>query len=279
MMSTTKKRLETFIESHFVDELVAIVIIINAIALFAATSIHINDHYGWWLEKIDQCALAFFMVELGVRIYIKRLRFFKGGWNLFDLFIVILAIISQTGYFTVLRALRILRVVRLVRLFPKMTFLIASIKDAIPGIVSISCFISLFYFIFSVVAFNLFRYIGAEYFNTIGHTLMTMFQLLLYDNWSAVVRPVQEKIPYSNLFFIIYIVVMKFTLLNLFIGLIINSMQTAARRENKRAMEMLTSNIEAATELETKIETTLENKVDALMLEIKSLRILLNKSP
>jgi voltage-gated sodium channel len=108
---------------------------------------------------------------------------------------------------------------------------------------------------------------------------MTMSQLLVYDNWSGVVGPIQEKIPYSNLFFIIYIVVMKFALLNLFMGLIINSMQIAARRENKRAMEMLTSNIEAATELETKIEATLENKVDDLMAEIKSLRILLNKSP
>ncbi len=93
MMSATKKRLEMFLESHFADGLAAIVIMINAIALFAATSTYINDKYGWWLEKIDQCALAFFAVELAVRMYIKRLRFFKGGWNLFDLFIVILAII------------------------------------------------------------------------------------------------------------------------------------------------------------------------------------------
>jgi voltage-gated sodium channel len=203
------------------------------------------------------------------------LNFFKNSWNYFDAFIVIIALIPNTGYLTVLRALRILRLVRLIRIFPRMTFLIASLKDSVSGIVSVFLFISLFFSLFSFIAFNLFKTANVEYFGTMGLTIQTMFQIMSSEGWEQVIRPIEAKIPYSNLFFITYILLMKFTLLNLFLGLILNSMQAASRRENRMAIEKLSTNLEVATELETKIEVTLEKKVDVLMSEIQTLRKLL----
>ncbi|MES2253280.1 MAG: ion transporter [Pseudomonadota bacterium] len=262
--------------SNLADELIATVIIINAVSIFLATSSYMSEHYGWLLEKIDHYALIFFSIELLIRLYIERIKFFKSGWCLFDTFIVLISIPPQMGYLTTLRALRILRLVRLIRFFPKMQFLIVSMKDAIPGIVSVSFFLMLFFSIFSILAFHLFKGVNEEYFLSISHTLMSMFQLMINDGWAEIVRPLQKTMPYANLFFISYIVVMKFMLLNLFFGLIINSIQHSARAENRKNMKILTTNIEVATELEAKIEVTLEHKVDVLMHEIQTLKSLIS---
>lgn len=276
-MSDKKNQLKKFINSHFADELIATIIILNAISLCLAASTRIYTQYGWWLDQFDHYCLGFFIVELFVRIYVNGFSFFKSRWNLFDTFIVLISILPHAGYFSVLRALRILRLVRLIRFFPKMQFLIISIRDAIPGMISVLFFLSLFFVIFSIVTFNLFKGMNGEYFSSITHTLVAMFQLMINDGWSEIVRPIQKTVPYANAFFICYLIVMRFTLLNLFFGLIINSVQSAARQESKNALAELKTNIEAVTQLETKNEITVEHKIDLLTEEIKSLKLALNK--
>ena len=277
IMQKKKNQLKNFIESHIADEIVTAVIIINAIALFLMTSTEIYEKYSWWLETIDQCAVIFFIAELTVRIYLERFNFFKKGWNIFDLVIIAISVLPQLGFLTALRTLRVIRVVRLIRFFPKMSFLINSLKDAVPGIMSVTFFLTLFFLVFSIMAFNLFKDVSHEYFGNMSHTLISMFQLMLNDNWAAIVRPIQIKMPYSNIFFISYTILMKFTLLNLFLGLIVNSMYFAAAREGKKSLNVLKTNLETVAELEAKIENNLEEKVDLLMEEIKSLRMHLNK--
>jgi voltage-gated sodium channel len=277
MMSEKKNQIKKLLNNHFTDEIITTIIIINAISLFLASSSYMHTNYGWWLDQIDHCCLIFFAIELVIRMYANGLNFFKNKWNIFDTLIVLISIPPHMGYFTALRALRILRLVRLIRFFPKMQFLILSIKNAIPGMISVLFFLSLFFVIFSIVTFNLFKGMNGEYFSSITHTLMSMFQLMINDGWAEIVRPVQKTMPYANAFFICYLIVMKFTLLNLFFGLIINSVQSAAREESKQALKKLKENIDVVTELEIKNEITLEHKVDALMSEIQLLRQALNK--
>ena len=223
------------------------------------------------------CCLAFFVVELFVRMYIGGLSFFKSRWNLFDTFIVLISVLPHAGYFSALRALRILRLVRLIRFFPQMQFLIVSVRNAIPGMISVLFFLSLFFIIFSIITFNLFKGMNGEYFSSISNTLIAMFQLMINDGWAEIVRPVQKIVPYANVFFVCYLIIMRFTLLNLFFGLIINSVQSAAREESKQALKSLQKNIDTVAELEIKNEITLEHKVDSLMKEIKSLKLMLKK--
>jgi len=277
MMPQEKNQLKKFMASDLADELIAGVIIINAISLFLATSAHMIQNYGWLLETIDHYSLIFFSFELLVRLYIERMRFFRNGWCLFDTFIVLISIAPHMGYFKTLRALRILRLVRLIKFFPKMRLLMLSMKDAIPGIISVSFFLMLFFLVFSIISFHLFRDLNEIYFGSIGRTLMSMFQLIIGEGWGDMVRPIQKVLPYSGLFFIVYVVIMKFMFLNLFFGLIINSIQISTAEENKKNMEIMTTNIEATTELETKIEVTLEHKVDVLLHEIQTLKLLITE--
>ena len=274
-MSEKRNRLATFIESQRADEIVTSIIIINAIFLFLSTSSYMNQHFGWWLEKIDDFALTFFICELAIRIYSLRLAFFKSSWNLFDAFVILISILPQTEFCTAIRALRILRVIRLIRFFPQLNFLLTALRKSIPGIISIVSFLGLFFFIFSIIAFNMFKGVSPA-FHTIGHTLLSMFQLI-NDNFADIVTPLTKQMPYSGVFFIVYTIIMKFTLLNLFFGLIVNSMQNATEEDHKKSMDILQSNIDAATDLETKIEKSLETKVDLLTAEIQSLKMLLNR--
>lgn len=276
-MSEKKNQLKNLMKSHFVDELIATVIILNAISLVLAASSRLYAHYGWWLDQFDHYCLVFFVVELFIRIYIGGLSFFKSRWNLFDAFIVLISVLPHAGYFSALRALRILRLVRLIRFFPRMQFLIMSVRDAIPGMLSVLFFLTLFFSIFSIITFNLFKGMNGDYFSSITHTSMAMFQLMINDGWAEIVRPIQKTVPYANVFFVCYLIVMRFTLLNLFFGLIINSVHAAARDESKNAIESLKTNIDEVAELEKANEIMLEHKVDSLMEEIKSLKLMLKK--
>ncbi|MDP3372519.1 MAG: ion transporter [Candidatus Paracaedibacteraceae bacterium] len=271
-MTIKKSQLEHFIDGRLAHEIIACLIILNGIILFLATSTYIETHYGWLIEHIDHAFMVFFISEISIRCIALRLRFFKSVWNLLDMVVILISVIPATGYFTAFRALRILRLVRLIKFFPKMRFLITSIDRAIPGMISISSLLTLFFLIFSIISFNLFKDVNPKYFNTIDNTMLTMFQLMINDNWSEIVRPLMNKLPYSNLFFIAYTVIMKFTLLNLFFGLIINSMQAESRKENKKTI----NNLIKKTELnENKIEIALEEKIDVLMAEIQSIKKML----
>lgn len=276
-MSAKKNQLKKFMNSQFADELIATVIILNAISLFLATSSRLYSQYGFWLDQFDYYCVLFFVIELLIRIYTSGLSFFKSKWNLFDTFIVIISVLPHAGYLSSLRSLRILRLVRLIRFFPKLQFLILSIKNAIPGMISVLFFLSLFFLIFSIISFNLFKDLNGEHFSSISNTLTSMFQIMINDSWKEIVRPLQQAVSYATAFFICYLIVMKFTLLNLFLGLIISAVQAAAREESKQTLKNLKKDINVTIETEVKNEIALESKIDLLMEEIKSLKLILNK--
>ncbi len=276
-MPAKKNQLKKFMDSQFADELIAAVIILNAISLFLATSSRLYSQYGFWLDQFDYYCVLFFVVELATRIYTSGSSFFKSKWNLFDTFIVIISVLPHAGYLSSLRSLRILRLVRLIRFFPKLQFLILSIKNAIPGMISVLFFLSLFFLIFSIISFNLFKDLNGEHFSSITNTLTSMFQIMINDSWKEIVRPLQQAVSYATAFFICYLIVMKFTLLNLFLGLIISAVQAAAREESKQTLKNLKKDINVTTEPEVKNEIALENKIDMLTEEIKSLKLILNK--
>lgn len=276
MMSQKKSQLKKFMNSQSADEIVATIIILNALSLFLATSSRLYAQYGWWLDQFDHYCLFFFVCELFVRIYTSGLSFFKSRWNLFDTFIVIISILPHAGYLSALRSLRILRLVRLIRFFPKLQFLILSIKNAVPGMLSVLFFLSLFFIIFSIISFNLFKNLNGSHFSSITNTLMSMFQIMINDSWKEIVRPLQEVVSYASAFFICYLIVMKFTLLNLFLGLIISAVQAAAREESKQAFKNL-KNSKEPNESAEKCTITLEHKVDTLMEEIRAIKSMLNK--
>lgn len=201
-------------------------IMINAITLGLETSPTVMGAIGAELMLLDQIILGVFVVELMAKLVVYRTRFHRDPWNLFDLAIVTIALLPATGSLSVLRALRILRVLRLVSAVPSMRRVVGALLAAVPGIASILGLLSLLFYVFSVMATKLFGADFPEWFGSIGASAYSLFQIMTLESWSmGIVRPVMEVYPLAWVFFVPFILVTSFTVLNLFIGIVVDAMQ------------------------------------------------------
>lgn len=206
-------------------------IIFNAITLGLETSPTILGQYGDLLHAIDRAVLAVFIVELVARVLVFRGAFFRDPWSLFDLFVVGIALVPVTGSLSVLRALRILRVLRLVTAVPSLKRVVGGLVTALPGMGSILLLLLLIFYVFSVMAAKIFGETKPELFGNLGTAAYTLFQVMTFDDWSAgIVKPLMEDYPYAAIFFIAFILLSTFMVLNLFIGVVVSALdeETAA---------------------------------------------------
>ena len=226
--------LKKILESRIFISFITTVIIINAFTLGLETSANITLKYGFILSLIDKVALIIFTLELIGKLSVYRFNFFKDGWNVFDFIIVVVSLIPASGPFSVLRAFRIFRTLRLLSIVPSMRRIIQAIFISIPGILSVGTIIVLIFYISSVLTTNFFGNSFYEWFGTIGNSMYTLFQIMTLESWSmGIVRPVMKEYPLAWLFFVPFILVTTFAILNLFIGIIVDAMQQISGDEKE----------------------------------------------
>ncbi len=248
------------------------VIVINAITLGLETSQTVMASAGPALMIIDRIALAIFVVELILKLIAFGPRFFRSGWNVFDFLVVGIALMPSAGAFSVLRALRILRTLRLLSVVPQMRAVVGALLSAVPGMGAIVAVLLLVFYVAGVMATKLFAASFPDWFGTVGGSMYTLFQIMTLESWSmGIVRPVMEAYPWAWIFFVPFIIVTSFAVLNLFIALIVNSLQAIHDAENREQIEK----VEAAAHDE-RIE--LFNEVKAMRQEIRDMRAALEKS-
>ena len=224
---TMRERIGAFVEAPRIQQFITALIVLNAISLGLETSPEVRARMGDILAVIDWVVLTIFVVEIVMKLFAKRLDFFKNGWNVFDFIIVSIALVPAAGPFYILRALRILRVLRLISVVPQMRRVVQALVTAIPGLLSIVALISLIFYISAVLATNLFGPVFQEWFGTIGASMYSLFQIMTLESWSmGIVRPVMKVYPYAWIFFVPFIMVTSFAVINLFIGVIVDAMQT-----------------------------------------------------
>ena len=225
-------------------------ILLNAVTLGLETSASVTEAAGGALQVLDQALLWIFTAELLLRIYAFRARFFRDPWGLFDLVVVTIAWVPASGPLAVLRALRVLRVLRLISVVPSLRRVVEAMLAALPGMGSIVLLMSLIFYVFAVMATKLFGEGMAEQFGTLGASLFTLFQLMTLDDWANIVKPAMELQPYALLFFMPFIVVSTFVVLNLFIGVIVDSIQTLREQEPEGVQEQITRDREQREQAE-----------------------------
>ena len=228
------------LESAPFQRTIVALIVFNAITLGLETSDAAMQAAGRLLVTVDKAILAVFVAELAAKLYVYRSRFHRDPWNIFDLIVVGVALVPAVGSLSVLRALRILRVLRLVSAVPSMRRVVNGLLAAIPGIGSIVGLLSLVFYVFSVMATKLFGDAFPEWFGTIGASAYSLFQIMTLESWSmGIVRPVMEQYAQAWLFFVPFILVTTFTVLNLFIGIVVEAMQRqheAGETEERESM-------------------------------------------
>ena len=224
---SARVRIGAFIEAPRVQKFITVLIVLNAITLGMETSAEIRLRMGNILEVIDVTVLTIFVLEIVLKLFVQRLQFFKDGWNVFDFIVVSIALVPAAGPLYVLRALRILRVLRLISLVPQMRKVVQALIKAVPGLLSIVALISLIFYVSAVLATNIFGGEFEEWFGSIGASMYSLFQIMTLESWSmGIVRPVMKVYPYAWVFFVPFILVTSFAVINLFIGVIVDAMQT-----------------------------------------------------
>jgi voltage-gated sodium channel len=224
--------LAEFVESARFRNAILGVIVVNAAVLGLETSATAMAAAGPLLVAIDRVCLAIFVVEIALKLWAFRLGFFRSGWNVFDFVVVGIALLPATGGLSVLRALRVLRVLRAISIVPSLRRVVEGLVNALPGMGSVFGLMSLIFYIAAVMATKLFGGAFDEWFGTIGRSAYSLFQIMTLESWSmGIVRPVMEVYPWAWAFFVPFILVTTFAVVNLVVGLVVNSMQEAHSEE------------------------------------------------
>jgi voltage-gated sodium channel len=254
--------LKSLIESRRFERLVTVLILINAVTLGLETVPSVMADFGAILGWVDYLLLLAFTVELAARFAVYRARFFHDPWRIFDLLVVGIGWLPATGNLSVLRALRILRVFRMAGMIPSLRRVVGGLISALPGMGSIMLLLTLVFYVFSVMATKLFGAAFPDWFGSIPASAYSLFQIMTLESWSmGIVRPVMEVYPQAWMFFIPFIVCTTFTVLNLFIGIIVAAMQSEHEANATAEREALHSD-----------NATILEEVRALRAEIAALR-------
>ena len=228
-----RDRLQALVAHPRFTGFITAVIAFNAMILGLETSQSVMATAGPLIVALDTACLAIFVLELTLKLIALGPRFFRNGWNLFDFVIVGIAIIPAGQGFTALRALRILRVLRMISVAPSLRRVVEGFVRAVPGMGSVFLLMGLIFYIGSVIATKLFAASFPEWFGTLGASAYSLFQIMTLESWSmGIVRPVMEVYPYAWAFFVPFILSTTFVVLNLVVGLIVNSMQDAHHEED-----------------------------------------------
>jgi voltage-gated sodium channel len=228
-----RERAGEWIESTPVQSFIITLIVINAVILGMQTSSSLMGEMGEQLILADSLILAVFVFEIAVKLFAFGLGFFKRAWNNFDFIIVGIALVPASGPLAVLRALRVLRVLRMISMVPRLRFVVEALLHAIPGISSIAALMLIIFYVFAVMATSIFGEQFPEWFGSIAASMYTLFQVMTLESWSmGIVRPVMEVFPHAWLYFIPFILIATFTMLNLFIAIIVDTMQNMHQRDH-----------------------------------------------
>jgi len=264
-----RNRLRIFIHHPRVQYAIVILIVLNAILLGLETWPTAMAYMGKLIIMMDSLIMTIFVTEIVIRIYVERQNFWKDPWSLFDFTVITIALIPASGQFAVLRALRVLRVLRLLTMVPSMKRVVGALLGAIPGLTSIALVLLIIYYVFAVIATNLFGNDYPLWFGDIGSSLYTLFQIMTLESWSmGIARPVMENFPYAWAFFVPFILIATFTMLNLFIAIIIDAMQTFSKKEHQETVAVVNQSRDH-------IEADLHSEVKAIRAEISELKLLL----
>jgi voltage-gated sodium channel len=226
-----RQQLANWLERPRIQFLVMTLILINAVILGLETSSTMMQHSGGLLKRLDQFILGLFVVEITLRFVAHGWRLLKDPWGLFDTLVIAIALVPASGPLAILRALRVLRILRLVSIVPSMKIVVQSLLSALPGMGSIVALLSLVFYVAAVIATQLFGQIFPDWFGTLGASLYTLFQIMTLESWSmGIVRPVMEVYPFAWMFFVPFILIATFMILNLFIAVIVDAIQNQRER-------------------------------------------------
>ncbi|MFC5995406.1 ion transporter [Pseudonocardia hispaniensis] len=252
-MERIHRAARSVVEHPAFQPMVITVIVLNAVALGLETS-SIAAAMGGLPRFVDHATLVIFVLDVALRLIAYGRGFWRDPWNTFDFVVVAVALVPASGPFAVLRSLRVLRALRLVSAVPSLRRVIGGLLTAMPGMMSITVLLALILYVAGVMGTALFGTVAPTYFGDLGTTLFTLFQTMTGEGWPDVAREVMQAVPLAWIFFVVYILISSFMVLNLFIAVVVSAMENevmaeARAKEAEYAAEEQIANREILAEL------------------------------
>ena len=270
--SPFRQKLQEIVERRVVRNWIMALVILNAALLGLSTSPWVMERMGGFIWFLDRVILAIFVLEILTKLVAYGASFFRDGWNVFDFFVVGLGLLPQGNGLSALRALRVIRALRILSAVPQMRDVVQALFDALPGMGAVVIMLSIVFYVFAVMATIMFGGSFPEWFGTVGESLYSLFQIMTLESWSmGIVRPVMEIFPYAWAFFVPFIVMTAFSVLNLFIGLLVNTMQSAVERDAEEEFEKLRDLVRSETDQVDAHVIELQKEIAELRGEIRGM--------
>lgn len=259
------ENIKTLVQSSKFQNFIIGLIVINGITMGLETSKSFVESYGSFLHIFDIFVISIFTIEIILRVYVHRVSFFKDPWSVFDFTIVAISLVPANAGFEIFRILRVLRLFRLITVVPQMRKIVSALISVIPGMISIAALMSLFFYIFAIMATQLYGDKFPEWFGSLGASFYTLFQIMTLESWSmGIVRPVMEVYPLAWSFFVPFIFLVTFVMINLIVAIVVDAMAEINKDESSHLID----------EVHLSETHTNENLI-ALRAEIKELKDML----
>ncbi len=231
---------------------IVVIIVLNGAMLGLGTSQSVASGYGAWLHLGYQVSLAVFIAEALLKMAASAPRgtgYFRDGWNVFDFLVIVLALIPATGDFAlVVRLARLLRVMRLLSAIRELRLIVTALVHSIPSVGHVIMLMSIIVYIYAIVGYELFSDHDPAHWGSLGMALLTLFNIITLEGWTEVMFKAMEFHPLAWLYFVSFVVVGTFVVINLFIAIIINNLDEA-KLERIRDLETPVSREELLREL------------------------------
>lgn len=220
---------------------IGIVIVVNAVLVGLETAPDLVARYGPAFDALNGVIIAIFVAELTIRLisYLPRPhRFFADGWNVFDFVIVALSLLPAGGSFaTVARLARLLRVLRIVSIFPELRLIVGTMLRSISSMTSVIVLLALVVYVYAVLGYHLFGAIDPAHWGDLGLSVRTLFEVLTLEGWLELQEAVLPAIPAAWLFFGSYVLLAVFIVVNLFIAVILNNLESVKAEQAAESLE------------------------------------------
>ena len=272
--TTHNSALEGLIETRLFSSTITFLIIANAVVLGVLTyAASLPGGLVTVLTFFDTAVTIVFAVEIGLKLLVYRLQFFKLGWNWFDFIVVGISLIPGGTAFSVLRALRVLRVRRLLHVVPTMRRITEALLSALPGMGAILAILGLVFYVSTVMATYLFSGSqNSDYFTDLGASALAMFEVLTMEGWNDIMRDLLDEYPWAWAFFVPFILFTVWAILNLFTAVIVDALQDGAMETMIEQEEKIGAELQAQEALEVVRHKELLALIAELRAEVQALK-------
>lgn len=254
-------------QSVWFNHAITTIIVLNAAVIGLDTSSDFREAFGTYFEFANDIFLAIFIVEALIKIVAEAPyvhRYFKDGWNLFDFTIIVLSLIPATGQLaTLARLARLLRVLRLISTLPELRLIVATLVRSIPSMANVLVLMSIIFYVYAVAGFHLFHDIDPTHWRSLGIALLTLFRIVTLEDWTDIMYAAMAVEPWAWVYFVSFVVLGTFVVVNLFIAVVINNLDEAkaerlAELTSPPTSEEILKELRATQEVLTRVRSKLE---------------------